>query len=161
MRGYRACVCPSDRSVRPIVYGSFHDAGGSQAKARSRLAKSLMDAVEACLGGFLEGVLPDADDFPALASELAVHAAIPGHVVLALFIPELPICFRARVTLGAAVPEASVDEDGDLLLGERKVGLSGQRKMSSPAGDLLAPQERQQCLFGRLVPLPSDEGHDF
>lgn len=77
-------------------------------------------------------MLPDADDFPALASELAVYAAIASHVVLTLFIPELPICFRAGVALGAAVPKTSVDEDGDLLFGKGKVGLSGQRKMPPP-----------------------------
>ena len=43
-----------------------------------------MDAVEAGVGGFLEGVLPDADDLPPLAAELAVHSFIAGHVVFAL-----------------------------------------------------------------------------
>ncbi len=33
--------------------------------------------------------------------------------------------------------------------------------MSSPAGDFVSLQERQQRLLGLLVPLPSDEGHDF
>jgi hypothetical protein len=47
-------------------------------------------------------------------------------------VPELPICFRARVALGAAVPETSVDKDGNLLFGKDKVGPSGQRKMPSP-----------------------------
>ncbi len=70
-------------------------------------------------------MLPDADDFPSLLAELAVHASVPGHVVGALFVPELPVGFGAGVALGATVPEASVDEDGDPLLGERKVGLSG------------------------------------
>jgi hypothetical protein len=77
-------------------------------------------------------VLPDADDFPALASELAVHAAIAGHVVFALFIPELPVGFRAGVALWAAVPKTSVDENDDFLFGKGKVGLSGQRKMPPP-----------------------------
>jgi hypothetical protein len=45
------------------------------------------DAVEAGVGEFLEGVLPDADDLPPLAAELAVHSFIAGHVVGALFVP--------------------------------------------------------------------------
>ncbi len=117
------------------------------------------DALEASLRRFLEGVLPDADDFPSLPAELAVDAFIAGHVVFALFIPKLPVGFRAGVALRAAVPKTAVDEDGDLLLGERKVGLSEQRKMSSPAGDLLAPQERQQCLFGSFVSPPLNARH--
>lgn len=76
------------------------------------------------MGGFSEGVLPDADDFPSLPAELAVHAAIAGHVVFSLFIPELPVGFRAGVAFWAAVPETSIDEDGDFFLGERKVRLS-------------------------------------
>ena len=50
----------------------------------------------------------------------------------------------AGVALGAAVPKAAVHKDRDLLLGESKVGLSGQTKMPSPAGDLVLPQQRQQ-----------------
>jgi hypothetical protein len=42
-----------------------------------------LDAVEASLGGLLEGVLPDADDFPALALELAVDSFVASHVVFA------------------------------------------------------------------------------
>ena len=106
-------------------------------------------------------MLPDADDFPALASELAGDAPVAGYVVLALLVPEFPVGFRAGVALGAAVPEASVDKDGNLLLGECKVGLSVQRKMPSPSGDLVALQERQQGLLGLLVALSPDEGHDF
>jgi len=88
-------------------------------------------------------VLPDADDVPSALAELAGDAFIAGDVIFALFVPELPICLRAGVALGTAMPEASIDEDGDLLLGECKVGLSGQRKMPSPAGDLVLPQQRE------------------
>jgi hypothetical protein len=109
----------------------------------------------------LQGVLPDADDFPSLPAELAGDAAIAGHVGLPFAVPEGAVGFGAGVALGAAVPEASIDEDGDLLLGEREVGLSGQRKMPSPASDLVSLQERQQRLLGCLVTLAPDEGHDF
>ncbi len=67
-------------------------------------------------------MLPDADDFPSLPAELAGDAFIAGHVVLKLFIPESSVGFRPRVALGATVPEASVDEDGDLLFGKSEVG---------------------------------------
>ena len=92
---------------------------------------------------FFEGMLPDADDFPSPAPKLAGDVAVAGHVGLAFAVPEDAVGFRAGVALGAAVPEASVDEDGDLMLGERKVGLSKQRKMPSPSGDLVLPQQRE------------------
>ncbi len=86
--------------------------------------EGLADAVEAGGGEFFEGVLPDADDFPSLPAELAVHAPVAVHVIVAFLVPKLSIGFRAGVALGTAVPETSVDEDSDLLLAECKVGLS-------------------------------------
>ena len=65
-------------------------------------------------------MLPNADDFPSPAPELAGNALIAGHVGLAFTVPELSVGLRAGVALGAAVPETSVDEDGDLMLWEPK-----------------------------------------
>ena len=87
-------------------------------------------------------MLPDADDFPSLLPELAVDAFVPGYVVLTLFIPEGAVGFGAGKALGAAMPEASVDENGELLSRKGKIGLSGQRKMPSPTGDLVSPEQR-------------------
>jgi hypothetical protein len=105
------------------------------------LGQCRADAVQAGRGGFLEGVLPDADNFPALAAELTGDTAVAGHVVFAFAVPELPVGFRARIALWAAVPETSIDEDSDLLLGKGKVGLSKQGKMPPPAGDFVLPQQ--------------------
>jgi hypothetical protein len=41
------------------------------------------DAVEANRWGFMDCVLPDADDFPSIPAELAGDASIAGHVLLA------------------------------------------------------------------------------
>ena len=76
--------------------------------------------------------LPDADDFPSPAPELASNALIAGHVVFAFAVPEGAVGFGAGVALGAAVPEASVDKDGNRVLGKREVSLSGQRQIPSP-----------------------------
>ena len=70
-------------------------------------------------------MLPDAEDFPSLPSELAVDAHIAGHVLFAFAVPEGAVGFRAGVALRAAVPKTSVNEDGNPLLGKGKVGLSG------------------------------------
>ncbi len=66
--------------------------------------------------GSLEGMLPDADDFPSLPAELAGDAAIAGHVLFTFAAPEGAVGFRAGVALGAAVPEAAIHKDSDLLL---------------------------------------------
>ena len=160
-----------------------------------------MDAGEASVGGFFEGMLPDADDFPSPAPKLAGDVAVAGHVGLAFPVPEGAVGFRAGVALGAAVPEPSLWEQprkttegspkgvapfagkqmpstirrrkrrpsvwepkaqpqprlaeialrqigrfsGQLI---SKVGLSKQRKMPSPSGDLVLPHQRQQCVSG-------------
>ena len=83
------------------------------------------DAGEASVGRFFEGMLPDADDFPSPAPKLAGDVAIAGYVGLAFAIPEGAVGFRAGVALRTAVPETSVDEDGDLVFGKGEVGLSG------------------------------------
>jgi len=65
------------------------------------------DAVEAGVWRFFEGMLPDADDLPAFTPQLPVYASVARHVVLALFVPEFLVRFRAGVALGADVPIAS------------------------------------------------------
>jgi hypothetical protein len=42
------------------------------------------DAVEANGRRFLEGVLPDADNFPSLSAELVGDAFVSGHVIFTL-----------------------------------------------------------------------------
>ena len=55
----------------------------------------------------MESVLPDADDFPSPALDLAGDVAIAGHVGLAFAVPKRAVGFWAGVALGAAVPIAS------------------------------------------------------
>ena len=52
-------------------------------------------------------MLPDADDFPAPAAELAGDAAVAGHAGLAFAVPEGAVGVRAGVALGADVPIVS------------------------------------------------------
>jgi len=87
------------------------------------------------LGGFLEGVLPDADDFPSLTAELAVDPSVTSDVVLPFFIPKLPVGLWAGVALGAAVPETSIDKYGNFGFWKNEVRCSRQQKMPSPSSD--------------------------
>jgi hypothetical protein len=59
------------------------------------------------------------------------------------------------------VPKTSVDKDGNFLLGEGKVGLSGQWKVPPPAGNLVLPQQGQKRVLRLFVALPPDEVHDL
>ena len=52
-------------------------------------------------------MLPDMDDFPAPAPELAGDAFIAGHVGLAFAVPAGAVGFRAGGALAAVTPIAS------------------------------------------------------
>jgi len=75
---------------------------------KSPYCERAAEAVEAGLGGFLESVLPDADDLPSPPAELAGHASVAGHVFLAFAVPECAVGFRAGVAPWTSVPEPSL-----------------------------------------------------
>ena len=55
----------------------------------------------------MESVLPDANDFPAPAPELAGDAAVADHVFFAFADPEGAVGVRAGGALAAVMPIAS------------------------------------------------------
>lgn len=71
----------------------------------------------------LQLMLPDANHGPTAYTQVAVYLAVTGPVALDLLPPERRAGLRPRYVLGAAVPEAAVDEDGDAEPGEDKVRL--------------------------------------
>lgn len=62
--------------------------------------------------------------------------------------------------LGAAVPEAAVDEDGDLFFAEDEVGFAEEAGVSAPAGQRVCFEEGDQAEFGVLVAAAADMRHD-
>lgn len=71
-------------------------------------------------------VLPDSDHQPAGGCQLGVGVAVTGLVAPDLLSPVVGISFRCRPMVWAAVPEATVDEDGDSGSAEDQVGRSIQ-----------------------------------
>jgi hypothetical protein len=72
-------------------------------------------------------MFPDSDDDPSRVREATVSVKIPGSVGFDLRRPELRVLRRGRaIVLGAAVPEAPVNEDGDTCSGEHDVSGSPQ-----------------------------------
>lgn len=84
-------------------------------------------------GDPLDRALPDANDSPALSTQGASHAKISAPVVFNLRFPEADVRRRDRPALGASVPEASVDEDGDLASRPSEVRLAENRPVFSIA----------------------------
>lgn len=56
-------------------------------------------------------VLPDAENQPAIGHQCLSVATIPGAIGTELRLPPVGVGFRGDSVLGAAVPEASIDED--------------------------------------------------
>ena len=93
----------------PTVSEGGRDADGKQRAGPdpSVEGQAATNAGEAGVGGFFEGMLPDADDFPAPAPELAGYVAVAGHVGLVFTVREGAVGVRAGVSLAAAMPIAS------------------------------------------------------
>ena len=71
-------------------------------------------------------VFPDADDSPAQSLEFGVDPLVAGHVAVDFLVPVGAVGCGSSAVLGAAVPEAAVDEDGDARLDEDDVGFAGE-----------------------------------
>ena len=75
---------------------------------------------------FFEFAFPDGYGRPAHLSERCHSSTVALDVATELCLPKLNVALGlAWVALGAAVPKATVDEDGDLAAGEGDVGLAG------------------------------------
>ena len=73
-----------------------------------------------------EIVLPDRDDRPAEALQIVSFTLIAGDVAVEFGLPEFGVVLWQRViALRAAVPEAAVDEDGELFADEGDIGADG------------------------------------
>ena len=82
--------------------------------------------MEAALVGALQLMLPDAEDAPAEGAEGAGDESVAGAVGGNLLLPEGGVRFRRRGVERAAVPEAAVDEDGEAVSPEDKVGFHAE-----------------------------------
>lgn len=96
--------------------------------------------------GLFEIVMfPDADDFPAGVVEALVGVGVAAFVGFDFGSPEVGGgAGGGSVVLGAAVPEASVEEDGDFGSGEDEVGGAADI-FDGACGDSVAQSE---CVNG-------------
>ncbi len=89
---------------------------------------------------FFEFAFPDGYGCPAHLSERCHRGAIALDVATEFCFPKLNIAFGLTgIALGAAVPKATVDEDGDLAAGEGDVGLAGNLPFQTIARKACGP----------------------
>lgn len=82
-------------------------------------------------------MLPNTEGAPTAFAKLPVQFPIMLPVVDDFRLPELAVYLRRSVTLGAAVPEAAIHENLQSFIPKRKVLLTRQWKMPSPARDAI------------------------
>ena len=82
-------------------------------------------------------MLPYAKDPPTSTAKFAIHTAVTFAVTRTLGVPEFAVGFWASVTAGATVPEAAVNEEGEAVGAEKEVGLSENRLLATPAGNVI------------------------
>ena len=74
---------------------------------------------------FFELAFPDGYGCPAHLSECCHGGSVALDVATELCLPKLNVALGlAGIALGAAVPKAAVDEDGDLAAGEGEIGIA-------------------------------------
>src|SRR5689334_15810486 len=71
-------------------------------------------------------VLPEPEDLPAASCELCIHTTVPPDVPVQLHRPPLLVRLRPGCVFGAAMPKATVDEDGHAQLPPENVCLTPQ-----------------------------------
>lgn len=100
--------------------------------------------------GFL--VLPDPDYGPSRCAELGLVEAITLDVSSDLRAPISGIGFWARSVLRTSVPEAAIDEDGNLLATEDDVGPAAQALQWSGVDSIPEATSMQLRPEGKLRP---------
>ncbi len=104
-------------------------------------------------------MLPDAEDAPAVGTQMTGDGAITRGVGVEFPFPKGAIVPRHVGMFGAAVPEAAIDKDRDALFAKHEIRPAKHIGMTPPAGDFVGPENRDQRQFRLLVPAPADFGH--
>jgi len=96
-------------------------------------------------------VLPQLADTPAAFLEFPRLPFIPRHVLSKLLGGEVGAASRPDVVVGTAVPETSVDEDGDPRTGEDDVGSAEWRFVMDAIAKPLGPEKLAQQDLGLRI----------
>jgi hypothetical protein len=98
-------------------------------------------------------MLPYPDDAPAEVFELESLAPVTVEVLSEFRVPELVPRSRPDVVLWAAMPEASIDEDGNSSLDEHKIWRADRCSTVKPISVPALPQaSTKQALRRRVAP---------
>jgi hypothetical protein len=63
--------------------------------------------------------------------------------------------------LGASMPKAPVDENGEASFGENEIRFAEDWHLATPAGNGVFPEKHDKAEFRRLISATFDAGHYF
>lgn len=118
-------------------------------------------------------MLPKPKNTPSALFQALGHLGIAGLISRNFGVPELLPRLRPAKVLRAAVPEAAIDENGDLLRPEDEIRAHGfpdgrfagarvaNRDLPAPSGDALRTKHGAQPQLGVLVATRADAAHDL
>jgi hypothetical protein len=86
-------------------------------------------------------VFPYPDNHPALFAQCAVHLFIPLPIALYFISPILAIGVGQPALGWMAMPEATINKNRDLTLGENEIWLANHLKIPAPSGHPVYPKQ--------------------
>ena len=104
-------------------------------------------------------MFPNAKNPPALTAQGSLDLHVAQHVPANFGNPIIPPAFRHPAVFWAPVPEAAVDEDGELVLSKNEVRPSGKLLVTTPAGDFIGLEDGDKGQLGALVAARPNAGH--
>lgn len=108
-------------------------------------------------------MLPGPDDDPSFALQGGIHASVALHVVAKLRDPVAGVALGRHAVFGAAVPEASVDEDRDACPSEDDVGLDAhvaatdEQVLAEPQPPPVQRRSERPLRFGAAAAVPATD----
>ena len=106
-------------------------------------------------------MLPNAQDKPATSSQLSRYLPVTRFVARHFFEPISLVGSRLAPVPWAAVPEATVHEQGNARVSKNKVGAACDWQMPSPAFNSGLAENGSQANLSVLVPFGFDSRHHF
>ena len=138
--------------------GSIHQHYAPVRLASQPALQAPRDALDDTVRVFANFVLPHTKVPPASCLQRERLPAVAIDVLAELAVPEGPVRSRVNVVLGAAVPEAAVDEKRELVRCDDEVGLATGCLQLQPIAKTGLPKRATNDELGLGV-LALDAGH--
>ena len=106
-------------------------------------------------------MLPDPNNSPTSLPEALIRFTVPLDVPGDLAFPILAVVFWHSEMPRAAVPEATIDENGETFAAKDKIWFARHRLPPPPSGDAMGAENGSEPQFCGAVSGGADCGHDL